>query len=59
MNIKIYFSLEQPSLDLKILSISWIINSKQKKDHISECGLKNGGYDETWTCDPRIMSAVL
>ncbi len=19
---------------------------------------KNGGYDETWTCDPRIMSAL-
>ena len=33
--------------------------SHKKKDHAESMIYKNGGYDETWTCDPRIMSAVL
>ena len=33
--------------------------STKKKDHAESMIYKNGGYDETWTCDPRIMSAVL
>lgn len=31
----------------------------QKRDQAESLVFKNGGYDETWTCDPRIMSAVL
>ncbi len=31
----------------------------EKKDHAESMVYKNGGYDGTWTCDPRIMSAVL
>ena len=31
----------------------------KKRDQAESLVFKNGGYDETWTCDPRIMSAVL
>lgn len=36
-----------------------IFFTHKKRDQAESLVYKNGGYDETWTCDPRIMSAVL
>ena len=43
---------------LFVLNYLYFLKYK-KRDQAESLVYKNGGYDETWTCDPRIMSAVL